>query len=210
MAETPTIEAQARTGTGKGAARSTRREGLVPGVIYGGGETPVPIALKFNELLKMLKKGRFKSQLLTIAVDGKEMRVVCKDVQRDVVKDLPVHVDFQRLTERSRIDLYVTVDFHNQGACPGIRRGGTLNVVRHEVELNVRAGSIPEKIDVDLAGLQIGDSIKISNVSLPQGVTPTIRDRDFVIATIATPSGFVASDDEEESGEEEVAEAEEA
>lgn len=203
MAETPTIEATARTGTGKGAAREARRQGLVPGVIYGGGETPESINVKFNELLKALKRGKFLSQLLTVKVDGRDERVICRQVQRDVVKDLPTHVDFQRLTERSRIRLFIPVEFHNQGACPGIRRGGTLNVVRHEVELFVRAGDIPEKLDVDLTGREIGDSVKISAIKLPRDVRPTIADRDFVIATIATPSGFVATEDEEEGEAEE-------
>lgn len=205
MAETPILEATAREGTGKGAARTARRNGFIPGVIYGGGEPPVAINVKFNTLLKALKRGKFLSTLYNVKVDGKDNRVVCRDVQRDIVRDLPTHVDFLRLSERSRIKLFIPVEFHNQGICPGIKRGGTLNVVRHEVELNVVAGAIPEKIDVDLAEAQLGDVIKIHSVTLPEGVTPTITDRDFVIASIATPSGLAAAMDDEA---EEEAEAE--
>ncbi|SDZ92564.1 50S ribosomal protein L25/general stress protein Ctc [Rubrimonas cliftonensis] len=205
MGATTTLEATAREGTGKGAARTARRNGLVPGVIYGGGEAPQPINVKFNELLKLLKKGKFLSSLHNVVVDGKDNRVICRAVQRDVVKDMPTHVDFQRLSERSRIKLFIPVEFLNQGTCPGLKRGGTLNVVRHEVELNVTAGSIPDRIEVDLGAAQLNDVIKISAVTLPAGVTPTITDRDFVICSIATPSGFVDAGEEGEG--EEAAEA---
>lgn len=199
MGETTTLEATARAGTGKGAARKARREGLVPGVIYGGGEAPQPINVKFNELIKLLKKGKFMSSLHNVKVDGADNRVVCRGVERDVVKDLPTHVEFQRLTEKSRIKLFVPVEFTNQGICPGLKRGGTLNVTRHEVELNVTAGTIPDVLECDLSGAQLNDVIKISSIALPAGVTPTI-DRDFVICSIAVPSGFVDAD--EDSAEE--------
>lgn len=196
MGEMTTLEATAREGTGKGAARTARRNGYVPGVIYGGGEDPQPISVKFNELLKLLKKGKFMSSLHNVKVDGVDNRVVCRGVQRDVVKDMPVHIDFQRLTDKSRIKLFVPVEFKNQGLCPGLKRGGTLNVVRHEVELNVTAGAIPDHLEVDLAEAKMGDTIRISEIALPKGVTPTI-DRDFVVASIAIPSGFVETDEEE-------------
>ncbi|TVQ57337.1 MAG: 50S ribosomal protein L25/general stress protein Ctc [Rhodobacteraceae bacterium] len=201
MAEMPILEATARAGTGKGAARTARRNGMVPGVIYGGGEPPVAISVRFNELLKALKRGKFLSTLYNVKVDGQDTRVVCRAVQRDVVKDLPTHVDFQRLSERSRIRLHIPVEFLNQGVCPGIKRGGVLNIARHDVELNVRAGDIPEKITVDLAEAKLGDVIKISAVALPEGVTPTITDRDFTIASIAAPSGLAAAEEEEEAAE---------
>jgi large subunit ribosomal protein L25 len=201
MGETTTLEATARAGTGKGAARSARREGYVPGIIYGGGTDPQPINVKFNELLKLLKKGKFMSSLHNVKVDGVDNRVICRGVQRDVVKDLPTHVDFQRLTEKSRIKLYIPVEFLNQGTCPGIKRGGVLNVARHEVELNVIAGAIPDHLEVDLANAKMGDTIRISQVKLPAGVTPTI-DRDFVICSIATPAGFVDTEEEEGEAEE--------
>ena len=197
MAEMPILEATARAGTGKGAARTARRNGFVPGVIYGGGEDPVAISIKFNELLKALKRGKFLSTLLNVRVDGTDTRVVCRAVQRDIVKDLPTHVDFLRLSERSRIKLHIPVEFINQGTCPGIKRGGTLNIARHDVEMNVIAGNIPEKLVVDLGAAKLGDVIKISAVTLPEGATPTITDRDFTICSIATPSGMVAEEEEE-------------
>ncbi len=202
MGEMTILEATAREGTGKGAARTARRNGQVPGVIYGGGEAPQSINLNFNTLLTLLRRGKFMSSLHNVKVDGVDNRVICRGVQRDVVKDMPIHIDFQRLSEKSRIKLFIPVEFHNQGICPGIKRGGTLNVVRHEVELNVIAGDIPEKLDVDLAEAKMGDVIKISAIALPKGVTPTIADRDFVICSIATPAGFVDDEEEEEAAAE--------
>lgn len=201
MAEATTLNATARAGTGKGAARAARREGLVPGVIYGGGEDPKPINVKFNELLKMLKAGKFLSTLLNISVDGKEERVICRAVQRDVVRDLPTHVDFLRLSPKSRINLYIPVDFVNQAASPGLKRGGVLTVVRPEVELKVIAGEIPSSIVADLTGVDVGDVITISKIALPEGVTPVITNRDFVVANIGAPSGLRSA--ESESAEEE-------
>jgi large subunit ribosomal protein L25 len=204
MAETSVLEAVARPGTGKGAARQARREGLVPGVVYGGGEPPVSIKVKSNELIKELKAGKFLARLITLKVDGQDTRVICRGVQRDVVKDLPIHVDFLRLSERSRINLYIPVEFTDREKCKGIRRGGVLQVVRPEVELVVTAGEIPEKLVASLAGLDINDTIHISNVTLPEGTRPTITDRDFVIANITAPSGLKAGGTEgEDEGEEE-------
>jgi large subunit ribosomal protein L25 len=200
MAEAPVLEAVARAGTGKGAARSARREGLVPGVIYGGGEAPVPINIKFNELLKRLKAGKFLSTLLNVKVDGVDTRVICRGVQRDVVKDLPVHVDFLRLSERSRINLFIPIEFINHELSPGLKKGGVLIETRNEIELMVTAGSIPEKIVIDLTGTNIHDSIHISNVTLPAGSRPTISDRDFSVASIQPPSGLTAAEEEEEAG----------
>jgi large subunit ribosomal protein L25 len=197
MAETPVLEAVARAGTGKGAARSARREGLVPGVIYGGGEPPAPINIKFNELLKRLKAGKFLSTLLNVKVDGVDTRVICRGVQRDVVKDLPVHVDFLRLSERSRINLFIPIEFINHELSPGLKKGGVLIETRNEIELMVTAGSIPEKVVVDLAGTNIHDTIHISNVTLPAGSRPTISDRDFAVASIQPPSGLSAAEEDE-------------
>lgn len=200
MAETPVLEAVARAGVGKGAARTARREGYVPGVIYGGGEAPQTINVKFNTLIKSLKAGKFLSTLLNVKVDGVDNRVICRGVQRDVVKDLPTHVDFLRLGEKSRISLFIPVDFVNAEQSPGIKRGGVLTVVRHEVELVVTAGDIPEKLVVDLDGAKIGDTIHISNIKLPTGTRPTITDRDFVIANIQAPSGLKSADNEDAEG----------
>jgi len=210
MADTPVIEAMARTGTGKGAARSARREGLVPGVIYGGGEDPQTINIKHNVLLKALKAGKFMSTLVNLKVDGQDNRVICRAVQKDVVKDLPTHADFLRLSSRSRINLYIPVDFINEEECPGLKKGGVLTVVRNEVELKVTAGDIPEQLVVDLTGLDVGDTINISNINLPKGTRPMITDRDFVIANISAPSSLKSADDEaaDEAGEEAAAEGE--
>lgn len=199
------LEATARTGTGKGAARAARRENLVPGVVYGGGKDPQPINVKYNELFKRLKAGHFLSTLLTLKIDGQDERVICRSVQRDVVKDLPTHVDFLRLSPRSRINLQIPVEFHGHDDCPGLRRGGVLTVVRGLVELKVTASDIPDQIDVDLSGLDIGDTVTISMVDLPKGTRPMITDRDFVIANIGAPSGLKAEEDEEEGAEAEAA-----
>jgi len=197
MADMPVIEATAREGVGKGAARTARRQGLVPAVIYGGNVDPQTIGIKQNELLKALKKGKFLSTLINVKVDGADNHVICRDVQRDVVRDLPIHADFLRLSEKSRINLHIPVEFINDQTCPGIKRGGVLNIVRHDVELKVRAGAIPEKLVVDLATLDIGDVVHISDIALPEGAAPVITGRDFAIATIAAPSGLKAEESDE-------------
>lgn len=200
----PDLNATVRTGTGKGAARQARRENLVPGIVYGGGEDPQPINIKYNELFKRLKAGRFLSTLFNLKVEGQEdVRVICRNVQRDVVKDLPTHLDLMRLRRTSRINLHIPVEFINEEEAPGIKKGGVLTVVRPDVELMVTAGDIPEKITVDLTGLNIGDIVHISDVALPEGSRPTITDRDFVIANISAPSGLRSA--EEAEGEAEVA-----
>lgn len=197
--EIPDLNAQERTGTGKGAARQARRAGMVPGIVFGGDKEPLPINLPFNALLKRLKAGRFKATLFNLKVDGHEdVRVICRDVQRDVVKDLPTHVDFLRLRRTTKINLYIPVEFVGEDVAPGIKKGGVLTVVRPEVELIVTAGDIPEKITVDLSTLKIGDIVHISDVTLPEGAKPTI-DRDFVIANISAPSGLAAQEAEEEA-----------
>ena len=202
--EIPDLNAQERTGTGKGAARQARREGMVPGIVFGGDVDPLPIQIPFNELLKKLKAGRFKSTLFNLKVDGHDdVRVICRDVQRDVVKDLPTHLDLMRLRRTTKINLFIPVEFINDEEAPGLKKGGVLNAVRPEVELVVTAGDIPEKLTVDLTGLDIGDTVTITDITLPAGTKPTI-DRDFVIANISAPSGLKASEDEDE-GEEEAA-----
>ena len=167
--EIPDLVVQERAGTGKGAARAARRAGMVPGVVYGGDAEPLAIQVPFNELLKKLKAGQFKSTLWNLKVEGHDdVRVICRDVQRDVVKDLPTHLDLMRLRRTSKINLYIHVEFINEDKAPGIKKGGMLTVVRPEVELSVTAGDIPEKIVVDLEGLNIGDVVTISSVDLPQ------------------------------------------
>ncbi len=199
--EIPDLEAAVRTGTGKGAARQARRDNLVPGVVYGGGIDPLPITIPFNVLLHRLKAGRFLSTLFNMKVEGHDdVRVICRDVQRDVVKDLPTHLDFMRLRRSTKINLFIPVEFTGEDEAPGLRRGGVLTSVRPEIELIVTAGDIPDHVTVDVSALDIGDSVTISDVILPEGAKPTI-DRDFVIASIQPPSGLTAQ--EEEEGEEE-------
>ena len=195
--EIPDLEAQERTGTGKGAARQARRDGMVPGIVFGGDADPLPINLPFNKLLKMLKAGRFKSTLFNMKVEGHDdVRVICRDVQRHVVKDLPTHVDFMRLKRTTKINLFIGVDVAGEDVSPGLKKGGVLSLVRPEVELIVTAADIPESITIDVSEAEIGDSITISSVNLPAGSKPTI-DRDFVIATISAPSGLRSADDAE-------------
>ena len=206
--EIPNLEAFARSGTGKGAARQSRRDGMVPGVVYGGGAEPLAIEIPFNKLLKRLKQGRFLSTLFNLQVEGHEdVRVICRDVQRHVVKDLPMHLDLMRLRRTSRVNLFINVEFINQDKCVGLKRGGVLTIVRSEVELSVIAGDIPDQITVDLDGLAIGDIIHINDVTLPKGVKPTV-DRNFVIANISAPSGLKSqgTDDDAEEEEEDAAE----
>ena len=196
--EIPDLIAQERTGTGKGAARQARRDGMVPGVVYGGGVDPLPVQIPFNELLKRLKAGRFLSTLFNLKVEGHEdVRVICRDVQRDVVKDLPTHLDLMRLRRASKVNLFIAVDFINETAAPGLKKGGVLTVVRPEIELMVTASEIPESITVDLTGLEVGDVITISSVNIPEGAKPTI-DRDFVIANISAPSSLKSAEEAEE------------
>ena len=209
MASNIELEAVARPGVGKGAARQARRDGFVPGVVYGGNEEPVAINVRQPVLLKQLKAGKFLSTLIKLTVDGKENTVICRGVQRDVVKDLPTHVDFLRLSERSRINLMIPVAFENEDVSPGIKRGGVLTVVRNEVELKVRAGNIPDELVVDMSTLDVNDVVRISDISLPDGATPTITDRDFIIANISAPSALTSADNEDEDGEATEGDAEE-
>ena len=210
MAETIALGAIVRLGTGKGAARSARRQNLVPGVVYGAGNEPQPINVKLNELLKLLKAGKFKSTLISLTLDGKSERVICRDVQRNVVNDIPTHIDLMRLSDSASINLFIPVNFENQATCPGIKRGGVLTVVRPDVELIVPALNIPEQLTVDLNNFELGDTIHISDIKLPEGTKPTITGRDFVIANIQAPSGLKSSDNEaSDEIEEETPEAEE-
>ena len=195
--EIPDLHAMVRTGTGKGAARQSRRNGNVPGIVFGGDVDPLPIEVPFNVLFKLLKAGRFKSTLFNLKVEGQDdVRVICRDVQRHVVKDLPTHLDLMRLRRTTQINLFIPVEFINEETCVGIKKGGSLTTVRSEIELVVTAGDIPDKIVIDLADKEIGDVMTISGVDLPEGSKPTI-DRDFVIANIAAPKGIGSSDDEE-------------
>ena len=196
----PDLELTPRAGTGKGAARQARRDGLVPGVVYGGGKEPQAITIPFNILFKKLKDGGFMSTLFNLKVEGADdVRAVCRGVQRHVVKDLPTHIDFLRLNRDSRINMNIPVHFLNEETSVGLKKGGTLTIVRQEVELMVTAGNIPDHIEADLENLEIGQTINISDITLPEGTRPVIADRDFVIANIAAPGG--ATDEEDEASE---------
>ena len=196
--EIPDLHAQVRTGTGKGAARQARRDGMVPGIVFGGDLDPLPINLDFNKLLTKLRAGRFKATLFNLKVEGQEdVRVICRDVQRHVVKDLPTHVDLMRLKRTTKINLFIQVEVEGEEVSPGLKKGGVLTLVRPEVELVVTAGDIPDHITIDVSELEIGDSLTISSVKLPNGTKPVI-DRDFVIAQISAPSGLASQDDDED------------
>ena len=208
MSQTVNITAASRDRAGKGAARAIRREGRVPGVIYGDKKDPQLVSLDSRELTKQIQTGRFLSTLVDIDVDGTKVRAIPRDVQFDPVRDFIIHVDFLRLGKGAKIAVQVPVHFINEDASKGLKRGGVLNVVRHEVEVNCPADEIPEGFEIDLAGLDIGDSIHASSVTLPEHVTFTITDRDFTIATIAAPSGGASGGDEEEAEGEAAEEAE--
>ena len=197
--EIPDLQAVVRTGTGKGAARQARREGNVPGIVYGGGKDPIAISMNYHYLLKRLKDGRFLQTLFNLKIEGQpDTQVICRDVQRDVVKDLPRHVDFVRIHGTSRIKLFIPVSFVNEDKSPGLKtKGGMLTIVRHEIELDVLASEIPDEIVVDLTGRQIGDVIHINDITVPAGTRPTIE-RNFAIANIAPPNTLQAVDTEAE------------
>jgi large subunit ribosomal protein L25 len=190
MAQANVIKASARAASGKGAARAVRRTGNVPGVVYGGDEGSADtIQIDANDLFILIKRGRFLSTVFDIDVEGRKLKAIPRDVQLDPVKDFPLHVDFQRIGSDNRVRVGVPVRFINEALSPGLKRGGVLNIVRHEVEVWCPADKIPDQFEVDLTGLAIGRSVHISAVSLPDGVKPTITDRDFTIATIAGTGG---------------------
>lgn len=208
MVEITSIAAEARPNAGKGPARALRRAGRVPGVIYGAKKSPVMISLDPRDIWRALKSGSFLATVYDVQVDGKTERVLPRDIQFHPVSDDPTHVDFLRVSAATSVTVHVPVHFLNEEAAPGLKRGGLLNVVRHDIEMICRADAIPPHIEIDLAGLEIGDSVHISMVTLPDGVTPTITDRDFTIATIAAPT-VVRDEAAEEAAAEEAAEGEE-
>jgi large subunit ribosomal protein L25 len=189
MGTTYELTAAVRDKVGKGAARSTRRQGMIPAVIYGGKEPPVAISLPDREVYFKIHGGGFFTTVATIDVGGKKIRAIPRDYQLDPVSERPVHVDFMRVVPGSRLTIEVPVQFINESGSPGIRRGGVLNVVRHRIAVVCPADAIPERIVADLTGLDINDSLHISAITLPEGVRPTITERDFTIATIAAPAG---------------------
>ncbi len=196
MSDVTVFTCEPRQRSGTGGSRAVRRDGWVPAILYGGDEQPANIKLRYNEVLKAYNTGRIISVLSKINVDGKEQTVIGRDVQVDPVKDFPIHVDLMRVSAKTRINVDVPMAFLNEEESPGLKRGGVLNIVRHTVEVMAPATNIPEALEADLTGLDIGDGIHISSVKMPAGVEPTITDRDFTIATISAPSGLRSSDNE--------------
>jgi len=194
MSDITTLVAQPRDRAGKGVARATRREGRVPAVIYGGKEPPVLVALEMKDLARRAHGAGFFTHLLELEVSGKKHRVLPRDVQFHPLKDHPIHVDFLRVGAEATIEVAVPVEFINQEASPGLKRGGVLNIVRHEVDMICPVEAIPEHITIDMTGFEVGDSVHISHVKLPANVRPSITDRDFTIATVTAPSGLKSAD----------------
>jgi large subunit ribosomal protein L25 len=190
MTDVITFEVQKRDRAGKGAARAIRREGLVPGVIYGDKQAPVMFAMDPRPLIAALNKPGFYTHQYSVVVDGEAHTCMAQDVQFGVVSDFPMHLDFLRVGKDTVVTTLVPVHFINQEKSPGLKKGGVLNIVRHEIEVSAKPADLPETIVVDLGTADLNDSLHISSVTLPAGVTPTITDRDFTIATIATPSGL--------------------
>ena len=206
MSDALNLPAEARERAGKGASRALRREGRVPAVIYGGKEEPLAIHVESKELVRQLGLGHFMNSIVMIDVDGKSVRTLPKDVAFHPVNDRPMHVDFLRLAKDAKIEVAIPVVFVNEEESPGLKKGGVLNVVRHDLELVCDADKIPSEIQIDVTGLEVGDSIHISTIVLPEGSESAITDRDFTIATVVAPSALkrdeAASEDEELEGEE--------
>lgn len=209
MADNATVfDCDLRKRSGTGGSRAVRRDGWVPAVLYGGDQEPANIKLRYNQILKAYQTGKLIDVLSYLEFEGEKQSVIGRDIQVDPVKDLPMHVDFMRVSAKTRVTVNVPVRFLNEDTCPGLKAGGVLNVVRHEVEVIAPATEIPEALEVDLAAAEMDSSLKISAVTLPEGVEVTITDRDFTIATIAAPSGLKseqASDEAEEDDGEEAA-----
>ena len=201
MAENYDITAEKRERDGKGVARALRREGRVPAVLYGDKKEPIGLGVADGQLKRLYNTGRAMNTLLSIDIDGQTHQAITRDIQFHPVSDEIIHADFLRLGKGAKISVEVQVNFLNEETCPGIKRGGVLNVVRYTVELDCPATSIPEQIEIDLSTVELGDSVHISSVALPEGVAPTIKDRDFTIATIAAPAGMKGDDEATDEAE---------
>ncbi len=208
MSDMLTLSAETRDRAGKGASRALRREGRVPAVIYGNKEDPVGIHVEERALAKLLGTGHFMNTVVMIDVGGTQTRTLPKDVAFDVVSDRPIHVDFLRISEHASVHVEVPIVFTDEEKSPGIKRGGVLNVVRHELELVVDAANIPDEVRISLAGLDVGDSLHISAVTLPEGAVSAITDRDFTIATVVAPSALKSSEGDAQNEATEEGEAE--
>ncbi len=210
MSDALTLPAEARERAGKGASRALRREGRVPAVIYGGKEAPTMIHVESKELVKQLMTGHFMNSIVEINLGGETIKTLPKDVALHPVTDRPEHADFLRLAKGAKVEVSVPVIFANEEASPGLKKGGVLNVVRHEVDLVCEADKIPGEIEIDVTGKEVGDSIHISEVKLPEGSESAITDRDYTIATLVAPSALKKSESETEEGEEVAADEVEA
>ncbi|WP_375606347.1 50S ribosomal protein L25/general stress protein Ctc [Bartonella sp. AC142YNZD] len=204
MSKSYTLKAEKRERVGKGSSRELRRNGLIPAVIYGEKQPPLAITVPYKEIFYKIHAGGFRTTIATIILDKQKIMVLPKDYQLDPVRDFPLHVDFLRISAKSVVEVNIPVHFLNEDTAPGLKKGGVLNIVRHEIECTAPASAIPEAIEIDLSSYSIGDSIHISAVQLPKDVTPIIQDRDFTIATIAAPAGMDVSDEtsEQENNEE--------
>ena len=210
MSDALTLPAEARERAGKGASRALRREGRVPAVIYGGKEAPTMIHVESKELVKQLMTGHFMNSIVEITLGGETIKTLPKDVALHPVTDRPEHADFLRLAKGAKVEVSVPVIFANEEASPGLKKGGVLNVVRHEVDLVCEADKIPGEIEIDVTGKEVGDSIHISEIKLPEGSESAITDRDYTIATLVAPSALKKSESETEEGEEVAADEVEA
>ena len=199
MSEQLTLSAEARDRAGKGASRALRREGRVPAVIYGNNQDPQSTHVEEKLLAKLLGTGHFFNSVIMVEVGGKSVRILAKDVAFHPVSDRPLHADFLRVSEHATVSVNVPVRFENEAASPGLKKGGVLNVVRHDIELVVDAAHIPEDVVVDLTGFEVGDSIHISSVALPKGAKTAIEDRDFTIATIVAPYALKSAEGDNET-----------
>ena len=209
MSDALTLPAEARERAGKGASRALRRDGRVPAVIYGGKEEPTMIHVEAKEMIRQLGTGHFMNSIVEIKIDGKAIKTLPKDVSLHPVTDRPEHADFLRLAKGAKVEVSVPVIFTNEEESPGLKKGGVLNVVRHELDLVCEADAIPSEIEIDVTGKEVGDSIHISELKLPEGSESAITDRDFTIATLVAPSALKKSEGAE-GEEEELAEGEEA
>jgi len=195
------LKAQAREGVGKGAARELRRQGLVPAVIYGDKKSPVTISIAYKDAMKFIYAGGFLSHVIDLDVDGTVHSVIPRDYQLDPVKDFALHVDFFRVAKGAKLNVQVHVNFINEELSPGLKRGGTLNIVHHTLDLTVDAANIPDEVTVDLTGLDIGDTVHISSIKLPAGVSDHSHEEDVTIATIVAPSALKSAGEEGEADE---------
>lgn len=204
-----TLTVTEREGTGTGSARASRRAGNVPAVIYGGGKDSLAIEMPFNQVTKAINSGNFIASMVTLDNGGKKQKAITKDIQFHPVKDMPMHVDFFRVTESTIIEVEVPINIINEEESPGMKMGGTLNVVRYAIEVKCPAGSIPDNLDVDLTGLEIDDSIHTSDITWPEGVSSAITDRDVtILSVVGTRAAMDEDEDEAAEGEEgEVTEA---